>query len=444
MKLLFSLATINTLASLSVFAQSLDNADSTNSSSSSSSKYTHVPNAYCQYYASGGDGTCENGRSFDEVWQLCEQEGTEKCMGVMWNSCTGPTSDTTVNGTWKLMTAGQEVGNADHPTDTCGTGYGHWDAFVRKPSEEQIIIVDIPDMSGADIEKVMNWISAETVMVKNPFCWKDSYGRGVGTTPHWLGNCYEDGYERGTGWLCYPKCRSGFDGFGPVCWGTCDNSMVNCGLSCAKTTADCALAAPDQAISTLMLAANIATLGLATPATAGASATLQIAGKTVAGTTNAGKALVKAVTTLQTVKPSGLANGATVVQRIVDVRTGATKRTIKTTAKIEYTQYKAMKQFRQAFAEDFASQTSAEIEEELDSHFNPKTANFLKQLWAERTFNEIVEANDWQITGSVLSAASIVDITGVTGVVPAYAKPVCSENVPFPCITSSWCQRTMG
>jgi hypothetical protein len=45
---------------------------------------------------------------------------------------------------------------------------------------------------------------------------------------------------------------------------------------------------------------------------------------------------------------------------------------------------------------------------------------------------ELAEANDWQIASTVLVAASIVDITGVTGVVSAYAKAVCNAVVPFP------------
>jgi hypothetical protein len=94
----------------------------------------HVPNTYCKYYASGGDGGCSDGKSFNDVWRQCDEDGADKCMGVMWNSCEGETSDTTVNGAWKLITAGQDIGDADHPTDTCGgkdQARGHWDVFIR-------------------------------------------------------------------------------------------------------------------------------------------------------------------------------------------------------------------------------------------------------------------------------------------------------------------------
>ena len=250
------------------------------------------------------------------------------------------------------------------------------------------------------------------------------------------GMCFDNGdYDAG---LCYSKCESGHDGVGPVCWQTCDNSMVNCGLSCGKTTATCVTAGADMALSTLVLAANIVTLGLGTPATAtataGVTATMNISGKVVAGTTKVGKALIKAA---QTIKPSNLKPGANVIQRIVTARFGTEIKMIKTVAKIDYIAYQAMQDYRTSYAEDFATQTSDEIGAELDSHFHPITAKFLKGLWGERMMEELAEANNWEIAGSALAAASIVDISGVTGVVSAYAKQICKKVVPFPCTDAS-------
>lgn len=59
------------------------------------------------------------------------------------------------------------------------------------------------------------------------FCWKDSYGRGIGKVP----NKCASGYDR-IGLLCYKKCpsnmkRSGFD-----CHSTCPNGMRDDGLYC--------------------------------------------------------------------------------------------------------------------------------------------------------------------------------------------------------------------
>jgi hypothetical protein len=99
--------------------------------------YQYIPNTYCKYYEQGGYekdfDPCETGDSFVDVWEKCLKDGSDKCMGVMWNSCEGPTSDTSVNGAWSLMTAGQDVGDANNPTDTCGgkdQALGHWDVFL--------------------------------------------------------------------------------------------------------------------------------------------------------------------------------------------------------------------------------------------------------------------------------------------------------------------------
>lgn len=95
----------------------------------------HIPNTYCRYYAQGGDlFNCSTGADFNEVWQRCIDDGKNACMGVMWHACTGEHSDTTVPGSWKLMTAGQEVGDAENPSATCGgkgQAIGMWDVYVR-------------------------------------------------------------------------------------------------------------------------------------------------------------------------------------------------------------------------------------------------------------------------------------------------------------------------
>ena len=46
-----------------------------------------------------------------------------------------------------------------------------------------------------------------------PACWKMAYGRGVGKA---ISACREGEERRGA--LCYPLCRDGYVGRGPVCW----------------------------------------------------------------------------------------------------------------------------------------------------------------------------------------------------------------------------------
>jgi hypothetical protein len=44
-------------------------------------------------------------------------------------------------------------------------------------------------------------------------CWEDAYGRGVGKPIH----ACQPGFEE-NGLLCYPLCKDGYYGVGPVCW----------------------------------------------------------------------------------------------------------------------------------------------------------------------------------------------------------------------------------
>ena len=61
------------------------------------------------------------------------------------------------------------------------------------------------------------------------FCWRDSYGRGVGTIP---ADCPQ-GREK-IGLLCYPICPSGMSRFGFDCHSNCPQDFRNDGLFCRK------------------------------------------------------------------------------------------------------------------------------------------------------------------------------------------------------------------
>ena len=62
------------------------------------------------------------------------------------------------------------------------------------------------------------------------FCWKDSYGRGVGTVPQ---KCAR-GQDR-IGLLCYDKCGKNMKRFGFDCHSVCPKGMANQGLFCRAT-----------------------------------------------------------------------------------------------------------------------------------------------------------------------------------------------------------------
>src|SRR6185295_4111614 len=62
-------------------------------------------------------------------------------------------------------------------------------------------------------------------------CWRESQGRGVGEVPS---TCALGQERRGADLLCYPQCRAGFSGVGPVCWQDCPAGFRDDGAFCAK------------------------------------------------------------------------------------------------------------------------------------------------------------------------------------------------------------------
>uniref|UniRef100_A0AC34FP00 Uncharacterized protein n=1 Tax=Panagrolaimus sp. ES5 TaxID=591445 RepID=A0AC34FP00_9BILA len=90
-------------------------------------------------------------------------------------------------------------------------------------------------------------------------CWRTTYGRGVGKVITACSDdeekngalCYpkcKDGYygvgpvfitacsddEEKNGALCYPKCKDGYYGVGPVCWQKCPDEYTDIGVGCQK------------------------------------------------------------------------------------------------------------------------------------------------------------------------------------------------------------------
>eukprot|EP00977_Amphora_coffeiformis_P000433 scaffold111_cov149-Amphora_coffeaeformis.AAC.11 len=459
---------------------------------------------------------------------------------------------------------GNRTGN-ETETDNAGGRFGS-DSGQDLYQQDEVFYEDVPDIPKEEIEHVIDWIAAEVAQERLPFCWRDSYGRGVGKIPTECPSgkekigalCYskcpsgmkrfgfdchsvcpsgfrDDGlfcrkaeYGRGAGYpwkfgdgfndrgmykrcearhgrgncekwgaivypkcragykpfgccicrpakpdcpslglnngidlscgkkiqigdpttmicrsnlendagLCYPKCRGGYNGVGPVCWQNCDSDQTNCGAGCASSGTDCGFAIWDQVTAPIILAANIATLGLVTPATGAANAatdTITVGGKVLTASSRFGKTLISTVKTLQTIKP-GVGKGATIVQTIRHARLGTKLDTVTTLFDYGRGYYDAIQNFRNAFEEDFAELTSPEINRMLDQNFHPITARFLKGIWADRQFAEMAEVWGWNIGSNILAAAALVDISGVTGVVSAYAKPICAAIIPFPCL----------
>ncbi len=94
---------------------------------------------------------------------------------------------------------------------------------------EVLIYEDVPDMPDEDVKLIMKWIEAEVGMVKNPFCWKDSYGRGVGTIPGRVADC-PSGYTN-HGLTCF---RGSDDILAPSLVADCPSGYTNMGLTCFR------------------------------------------------------------------------------------------------------------------------------------------------------------------------------------------------------------------
>ncbi len=72
-------------------------------------------------------------------------------------------------------------------------------------------------------------LGASLGLDSNKVCWKDSYGRGVGTIP---GSCGPG--ETKSGLLCYKNCGNGENNVAGVCWSGCPDGTTDIGATCVK------------------------------------------------------------------------------------------------------------------------------------------------------------------------------------------------------------------
>jgi hypothetical protein len=85
-------------------------------------------------------------------------------------------------------------------------------------------------LSNIDGSPTIENIASELFRIYAPFCWRHTYGRGAGYP---LSACPADNPDK-SGLLCYPKCRGGYTGIGPVCWEDCGN-MTTVGIFCVDS-----------------------------------------------------------------------------------------------------------------------------------------------------------------------------------------------------------------
>jgi hypothetical protein len=125
-----------------------------------------------------------------------------------------------------------------------------------------------------------NWIGCNLCGVS---CTGNGYAHGIAPSCPKKIHC-SHGLEAATcppGWdydagLCYQKCRSGFTGVGPVCWGDAPTvsgkKWVHCGMGAARDDAACGSAITNQILGPLEIIAFVATAGSSGAAATGAKA----------------------------------------------------------------------------------------------------------------------------------------------------------------------------
>lgn len=89
-----------------------------------------------------------------------------------------------------------------------------------------LTVAMIPLVAAIDEAALMRELDIYANAKQDIFCWKVTYGRGVGTVPT---SCGDKQYDAG---LCYPYCKEGFYGVGPVCWQSCGQGYADHGATC--------------------------------------------------------------------------------------------------------------------------------------------------------------------------------------------------------------------
>jgi len=307
-----------------------------------------------------------------------------------------------------------------------------------------------PDWSRTDI-----FTCRPDEIISGPRCYPKSTGK-VGKAGSLL-SCNEETTEDYDAGLCYPKCRPGFHGVGPVCWQDCAGLVnTDCAAACATNTTVCLNQVRDQILGPIILAANIAMAVLTAGGSAAATAAGKVVGagaqvsvkmadgsfKIITASTRIGGLALKAVNMFQNIKTT--VKVADAVTKYTKIQKGFKKvketlqplfKVFKKVRKISKEYNDELESYRRAYSNDFATQTSKEIEAAVDYRYGAGTslASFIKTSWSEISLQEMSVAMGAASIENILSAAAAVDPTGFLDVVNAYNKPKCVPIDQMPC-----------
>ena len=265
-------------------------------------------------------------------------------------------------------------------------------------------------------------------------CTKPSYGRGVGESM----NCAAP--LENSGGLCYQKCVGDFEGVGPVCWQNCRGRQpYQCGVGCAEDVNACAQSISDMVFSPIMLVLGIFTMGISARAQAAAKGTTKAITEGAKGTGVIFKGGVAVAQYALEDSPkwqklfAGLSklNALQKAEKITNNAVATYNIAATVPGLVE-----EIKLWADEYEENFAQNTSPEIEYKIRSQFDYNTQRYIKRSWAVHHLGAILEADQWRIgklVTSVLGAAVVVD-PGFISTVNAFAQPMCptADGNPFP------------
>lgn len=238
--------------------------------------------------------------------------------------------------------------------------------------------------------------------------------------------------------LCFKPCPTDYYGEILYCYQNCPSGYVNCGLACARDEATCGIETFGQVWSVLVVAANIATMGMTTSVNTALNTvehTIKLGSKVYKAEGTVGELFVKVlkfVQSYQSFGPSGMIQPITVVKRMkkslynTEASFFSIGNLIKT-YKIESNAQNSIVSLRQAVKTDFASITSQAISNKIDALYDPIEAAFIKSEYSNTMLAEMQATTDFDIAKTALSAVSMIDPTGLVGLVSSFTHPLCGE-----------------
>ena len=196
------------------------------------------------------------------------------------------------------------------------------------------------------------------------------------------------------GAACMPICKSGFTNIGLLCSQNCPSGKHECAAGCASSAAGCGMDTANMVIAPIMVAVNVVTAGSAGAVSTGTVATI--------------KAGLKAAAVAGSVANASYQAGQTTYMWVND------------------------------YVGNFRQLTNDNINNTINAKFSPTAARWVKEQYAMVHLNMMMDDNSIQTALNVLNAASGFDPTGVSGVVSAYAKPICMTDDPFPNVSARY------